>query len=227
MKDMIQTQNSVTRPISRLESIMSDLINESKESLSCQPLTIFYIPNPTDWTQKSCYFGNPPSISPYQPELNQHQPLDSLANYPFPEIELEDECEPELQFSDSSPILESISTPVVLSKLSNVLEPVLIPIIPELESIIPPIHIPFVDENQDSISLHSFELAQKFENPLDILASYPFSEIELELESDSESEPQVGNSISLFDSIMTPISLSDFFLYTGVNIEFCTITPWN
>ena len=62
-------------------------------------------------TYESCHFENPASISSYQPELNQHQPLDSLANYPFPEIELEDECEPELQFSDSSLILESISTP--------------------------------------------------------------------------------------------------------------------
>ena len=57
------------QPISRLDSIMSDLINESEESLSCQPLTNPYIPNPTDWTQKSCYFGNPASISPYQLNL--------------------------------------------------------------------------------------------------------------------------------------------------------------
>ena len=31
----IQTQNSVTRPISRLDLIMSELINESEKSLSC------------------------------------------------------------------------------------------------------------------------------------------------------------------------------------------------
>ena len=31
------------QPISRLDSIMSDLINESEESLSCQPLTNPYI----------------------------------------------------------------------------------------------------------------------------------------------------------------------------------------
>ena len=48
MKDMIQTQNSVTRPSSRLDSIMSDLINESEESLSCQPLTNPYISNSTN-----------------------------------------------------------------------------------------------------------------------------------------------------------------------------------
>ena len=82
-------------------------------------------------------------------------------------------------------------------------------IIPELESIISPIHIPSVDKNQDSISLHPFELAQNFESHLDILASYPFLEIELELESDPET--QVGDSISLFDSIMTLVSLQDYF----------------
>ena len=89
-----------------------------------------------------------------------------MTSYPFPEIELEDECGPELQFSDSCPILESISAPVMLPKLSNVFEPALNPIIPEHESIISPNHIHSVDENQDSIPLHPFELAQNFENPL-------------------------------------------------------------
>ena len=102
-------------------------------------------------THESCHFGNPASILSYQPELDQHRPLDSLASYSFPEIELEVECEPELQVNDSSPFIESISTPVVLPELSNVLEPVLIPIISKLESFISPIHIPSGDENQDSI----------------------------------------------------------------------------
>jgi len=97
----------------------------------------------------------------------------------------------------------------VLLKLSNILKPVLNPIIFELESIISPIHIPFVGENQDSILLHRFELAQNFENHLDILASYPFSEIELGHECDPD--PPVDNSISLFDSIMTAVSLPDIF----------------
>jgi len=44
MEDMIQTQNFVIRPISRLDSIMSELINESEKSLSCQLLTNPYIP---------------------------------------------------------------------------------------------------------------------------------------------------------------------------------------
>jgi len=48
-----------------------------------------------------------------------------------------------------------------------------------------------------------------FENHINILASYPF--LEIEIEHDSDPEPQVGNSISLCDSIMTPVSLPDFF----------------
>jgi len=122
MKDIIQTQNVVTQPISRLDSIMSELINENEKSLSCQPLTNPYISNSIDWSQESCYFGN-----------------------------------------------------------------------------------------QDSISSQPFELDQtlSFESPIDILTSYPFSEIELEHESDPE--PQVGNFISLFNSIMTLESLPDFF----------------
>jgi len=125
MKDIIQTQNSVTRPISRLDSIMSDLINESEESLSFQPLTNPYIPNSTDWIQESCYFGN-----------------------------------------------------------------------------------------QDSISANPLKLDQtlRFENHINILASFSFSEIEIEHEFNPE--PHVSDSISPFDYIMTPVSLSDFFLYS-------------
>ena len=61
--------------------------------------------------------------------------------------------------------------------------------------------------NPASISSYQPELDQH--HILDSLASYSFLEIELEIESDSE--PQVGNSISLFVSIMTLISLPDFF----------------
>ena len=79
--------------------------------------------------------------------------------------------------------------------------------------------------NQDSISERTFELDQtlSYESHLDILASYPFSEIEIEPECDPESH--MSNSISFFDSIMTPVSLPDFFLYSGVKIESCTTTP--
>jgi len=42
---MIQTKKSVTRPISRLDSILSELINRSEGILSCQPVTNPYISN--------------------------------------------------------------------------------------------------------------------------------------------------------------------------------------
>ena len=93
MEDMIQTQNFVTRPSSRLDLIMSDLINESEESLSCQPLTNPYIPNHIDWTQESCYFENQDSISAHPFELDQtpsfESHIDILTSYPFPEIKIE------------------------------------------------------------------------------------------------------------------------------------------
>jgi len=107
----------------------------------------FPCPSDVHMTQESCHFGNLASISSYQPELNQHPIPDTLASYPYPEIEFEDECKPELQVSDSSPILESISTPVVLPELSDALELVLILILPELESIISLIHISSLDVN--------------------------------------------------------------------------------
>ena len=57
--------------------------------------------------------------------------------------------------------------------------------------------------NQDSISAHLSELDQtsNVENPIDILASYSFLEIELEYDYDPES--QLDNSISPPDSIIT------------------------
>ena len=128
----------------------SERLNQNMVDFKCPPN--FHM------TQESCHFRNQVSISSYRPKLDQNQSLDILTSYSFSEIELEDECEPELHFSDSSPILESISTPVVLPKLNNILEPVLISIL-ELELIISSIHILFVDENQDSISLHPFKLA--------------------------------------------------------------------
>jgi len=80
-------------------------------------------------------------------------------------------------------------------------------------------------KNQDSILAHPFELDQtsSFENHIDILACYLFPKIEIVHESDPE--PQVDNSISLLNSIMTPVCLPGIFLYSGVNIESCSSTP--
>jgi len=93
MEEMIQTQNSVTRPISRLDSIMSEMINENEENLFCQPLTNPYISNSIDWTQESCYFRNQDSISAHLFEFDQtlsfENHIDILASYHLPEIEIE------------------------------------------------------------------------------------------------------------------------------------------
>jgi len=136
MKDMIPTPNSVTWPINRLDSLMSELINESEESLSCRPLTDPYILSSTDWTQESCHFGNPVSISSYQSELDQHQPLDILASYPFLEIELELESDPEPHVGDSISLFHSIMTPVSLPDFFSIPESTFnpVPVHYEIES---------------------------------------------------------------------------------------------
>ena len=59
--------------------------------------------------------------------------------------------------------------------------------------------------NQDSISPHNFELDQY--QPIDKLASFHFNEIELEDECDTDF--QCCDSISLFESMLTPVSLPD------------------
>ena len=72
-------------------------------------------------------------------------------------------------------------------------------------------------------SVNPFDLDQTltFENLIDSLASYPFSEIELEHEYDPE--PQLGNSISLPDSIMTEVFLPDFKLFPESTLDYVPI----
>ena len=53
------------------------------------------------------------------------------------------------------------------------------------------------------------------------MASYPFSEIELEHEYDPE--PQLGNSISLLDSIMTEVFLLNFRLFPESALDLVPI----
>jgi len=71
---------------------------------------------------------------------------------------------------------------------------------------------------------HPFEpdQHQNFERHIDILASYPFSEIELEHECDLE--PKINNSVSLLNSMLTPISLSHFKYFFHLSFEFCAYT---
>ena len=59
------------------------------------------------------------------------------------------------------------------------------------------------DFNQESISLHKFELDQ-FQN-LDKLASFSFNEIELKCECDPASQP--CDSVSIIESMLTLVSL--------------------
>ena len=66
--------------------------------------------------EESCCFGNQGFISEQSFELAQTPKFesdnDSLASYPFPEIELENEYDHEPQLSDSVLLPDSIMTPV-------------------------------------------------------------------------------------------------------------------
>ena len=81
-----------------------------------------YVPNSADWTQESCHFGNRTSISSYQPELDQHHIPDILTSYPFPEIELDLECDPEPHVKNSILLFDSIMTPVSLPDFFSIPE---------------------------------------------------------------------------------------------------------
>ena len=59
--------------------------------------------------------------------------------------------------------------------------------------------------NQDSISLHHLELDQY--QTIHKLASFHFNEVELDWECDTD--PQFCDSVPLFESILTPVFLSD------------------
>ena len=93
-------------------------IHKNKETHSYQSLTNLNISNSIDLDQESCYFGNQDSISAHPFELDQHQipenHINMLASYPFPKIELENECDHESQLGNSISLLDSMLTPVSL-----------------------------------------------------------------------------------------------------------------
>jgi len=60
--------------------------------------------------------------------LTNVKPIGGLANFHFNEIELDYECEPDPQPCDSVPIFESMLTPVFLSNLNQIPEPIFIPL---------------------------------------------------------------------------------------------------
>ena len=86
---------------------MSQLVSiyRNEETLSYQPLINSDVPKSIDLTQDSCHFGNQDSISAHPSELDQtsniENPIDILASYPFPEIELAHEYDPEPQHDNS------------------------------------------------------------------------------------------------------------------------------
>ena len=92
-----------------------------------------------------------------------------MASYSFPEIELENEYDPEPQLNDSILLPDSIMTPVSSPDFNTFPESTLdpVPIYNEIES-------PIFDD-------HHIELDQfhTFESPIDKLASSNFYEIEL------------------------------------------------
>ena len=99
--------------LSRLENM-----RKNKETLPTQSLTILDTFSHIVENQESWYledFGQD-SISPQNLELDQYQPIDELTSFHF-EIELDYECEPDLQLCDSVFIFESMLTPVFLTNL--------------------------------------------------------------------------------------------------------------
>ena len=108
---MIQFQSD---PFNMIEARLSRLENmcRNKETLPTQSLTIFDTSRHIDENQKSWNLEDfdQDSISAQNLELNQYQPIDKLASLHFNEIELEYECEPDLQLCDSILIFESMLT---------------------------------------------------------------------------------------------------------------------
>jgi len=106
---------------------------------------------------------NQDSISSHHLQLNQYKSLDKLASFHFNEIELEHECDPDLQFSDSVPNFKSRLTPVTLSDLDHLLEPTLNPVLInlELESLILQSHISLLE---NECELQFFDLDPTLES---------------------------------------------------------------
>ena len=126
----LKFQKSSAESINRLEAQLSQLVSiyRNEETLSYQPLTNSAIPNSIDLTQDSCHFENQDSISAHPSELVQtSNPIDILASYPFPEIELEHEYDPELPLGNSISLPDSILTEVFLSEFRPFPESVLDP----------------------------------------------------------------------------------------------------
>ena len=105
LEAMTQAQNARNRDIDMMV-----------ESLRSHRLTSSNVANHSVRAEESCCFGKQGSISAQSFELTQtlnfKSDINSLASYPFPEIELENEYDHEPQLSDSILLPDSIITPV-------------------------------------------------------------------------------------------------------------------
>ena len=101
-------------PFDMIEARLSRLENmcRNKETLSTQSLIIPNTSNYIDESQKTWNLEDfdQDSISLQNLKLVQYQPIDKLASFYFNKIELEYECDPDLQPCDSVPIFESMLT---------------------------------------------------------------------------------------------------------------------
>jgi len=131
---MIQNQNDYIQYLDRLEvqlDRLEDIGNTMiEETLPNTFLTIFDSPSPIDETYESWCLEDlyQHSISSYQCELDQSQPLDKLASFNFNEIELDCEYEFNPQLCDLILYFESMLTSVSLPNLDPILELTLIPV---------------------------------------------------------------------------------------------------
>ena len=80
----------------------------NEKTLPTQSLTISDFDSHIDRDQESRCLGNfnQDSISSHHVELDQYQTINKFASFHFNEIELEHECEPDLQIYDSVSISE-------------------------------------------------------------------------------------------------------------------------
>ena len=126
---------------------------------------------------------------------NVENPIDILASYPFPEIKLEHEYDPESQLSNSISLPDSIMTEVFLPDFRLFFESTLdhVPIHYEIESQI------FYDQQIELDQFHSFD------SLIDKLTSSHFYEIELN--KDYDFDPQICDPVQIPESILTPILL--------------------
>jgi len=175
---------------------------------------------------------NQDSISPYNFELDQYQPIDKLACFYFNEIELEDKYDTDFQCCDSISLFESMLTPVSLLDSDLILKPTLIPIPIELEheTLILDSHIPLLE---NECELEFYDLDQTHEPtltlepkldlsfiPESVSVPIPFI-VELKSSISQNHIPLLGQDLDQYDSVI----ISQDWSYNRKNLMLgsCTI----